>query len=513
MRHSNTQYWVLSVLLAVTFSPILGYSARQDARRTERLKILPYPSEDEVNKSFFSSEGFRVSPLQTDDINQEFSNIDDLSWLQPLVKECRVVLVGESHYNQYIHHLRNRLVFALNTFDRYPSVMLERPYSLTPFMNYYAALPDKESREFEKANRELFLFTADVQFLQHVRRWNATHPKKRIDVGCYDIEHLASPTIRQILRPYFTGVKHALDANGQKAHQKVLAALSTVTRIFENRHKYSSDDLKDAFRPIREVLIVAKDENIVGRYPFLTADYIERVVQNLESTFAAYTQDLHLHRQKAMIRNLTDSRFLGASFTSGNVLLHAGGSHTPTHVPHSMGDNFHREGSYLTYEFEPTKGKTFSLFLSGHAFSSLLDVEDVDIHAYGQLKDTDYGRYIVKIQQEAARGALVPGAAYVIEYEEAQKAKSPAMVAFEQRLLHIAYQYHNRPLVFHHIPWVSLGEQAAQISPEHAQDVIAIQEMCQLHDLNILVPISPLTALRKQGESATADPRAPSNKP
>jgi hypothetical protein len=265
MRHSNTQYWALLVLLAVTLSPILGYSAEQNWRRPEKLKILPYPSEDEVDKSFFSSDGFRVSPLQTDDINQGFSNIDDLSWLQPLVKECRVVLVGETHYNQYIHHLRNRLLFALNTFDRYPSVMLERPYSLTPFMNYYAALPDKEAREFEQANRELFLFTADVQFLQHVRRWNATYPKKRIQVGCYDIEH--------------------------------------------------------------------------------------------------------------------------------------------------------------------------------------------------------------------------------------------------------RYQHQNRPLVFHHVPWASLGEQATQMSPEHAQAVVAIQEGWQLHDLKILVPISPLTALRKRGESATADPHVPSNTP
>jgi hypothetical protein len=476
----------------------LGHSAGQNSRHAEELRILPYPSEEEVDKSYFSSEGFRVSPLQTDDINQEFSNIDDLSWLQPLVRECRVVLVGESHYNQHIHHLRNRLLFALNTIDRYPSVMLERPYSLTPFMNYCAALPEKDAREFEKANGEFFLFTADLQFLQHVRRWNAKCPKRHIQVGCYDIEHFSSLPIQQVLRPYFARVKQALDVNGQEAHQDLPAALSAVDRIFEHRDKYSSDDLKDAFGPLRDVLIVAKDKNIVGRYPFLTADYVERVIENLESTFAAYTQDMQQHRQKAMIRNLTDSRFLGASFKSGNVLLHAGGSHTPTHVPHSMSDSLHREGSYLTYEFEPTKGKTFSLFLSGFAFSSLLDVKDVDIDAYGQLKETDYGRFVTKIQQEAARGALVPDAAYVIEYVEAQKAKPPAMVAFEHRLLHIAYQYHSRPLALHHIPWASLSEQAARVSPKHAQDVVAIQEMCELHDLNVLVPISPLTALRER---------------
>lgn len=116
---------VLAVLLVVTSPQVLASSTQQDSKHIGELRILPYPLEDEVGKSFFSSEGFRVSPLQTDDINQEFSNIGDLAWLQPLVKDCCVVLVGETHYFQYIHHIRNRLLFALNTFDRYSSVMLE----------------------------------------------------------------------------------------------------------------------------------------------------------------------------------------------------------------------------------------------------------------------------------------------------------------------------------------------------------------------------------------------------
>jgi len=194
----------LLAVLAVTSFATSGHSAPQDWRRAERLKILPYPCEDEVAESFFSSEGFQVSPLDTDDINQDFSNIDDLAWLQPLVRESRVVLLGETHYFQYIHHLRNRFVFALNTFDRYPTVMLERQYSFSPFLDHYVGLTEEEAAEFERANRGLFLngFTVDFQFLEHVRRWNATHPEKRISVGCYDIEHDACLTIEQILRPY-----------------------------------------------------------------------------------------------------------------------------------------------------------------------------------------------------------------------------------------------------------------------------------------------------------------------
>jgi len=511
----RTLHRVLAVVLVVTSPPILAYSAQQNSRHTEELKILPYPSQDEVSKSFFSSEGFRVSPLDTNDIDQEFSNIDDLAWLQPLVRDCRVVLVGETHYFQYIQHIRNRLLFALNTFDRYPSVMLERQYSFAPFLNHYVGLRDEEAREFERANGELLLngFTADFQLLQHVRRWNAAHPEKRIQVGCYDIEHDACLTIEQILRSYFADASQALEANGQRADPNVQAALSTVARIFEHRREHSSEDLKNALRPIKEALAVAKDANVVGRHPFLTAEFIEQVVVNLESTHAAYSQDFNQHRQQAMIRNLTDPRFLGAAFTSGKVLLHAGAAHTATRVPYSTADTTPWEGRYLTYEFEPSKGKTFSLFMSGVAFSSVLELERVDIHAYGQLKDTAYGRMVAKVQQEGARGALGPDATYYIEHEEVLKAMTPAWWAFYHRLLHLAYQYQNRPLVFHHVPWASLSERAGQISPEYAQAVSAIQEQWQTHDLGVLVPISPPTVPRKRADPPTAHPRVPSNVP
>ncbi|UCD48987.1 MAG: hypothetical protein JSW27_15795 [Phycisphaerales bacterium] len=503
------------VVLAVTFASIPGYSAPQDSGRPEALKILPYPSKEEVGKSFFSSEGFRVSPLQTDDINQDFSNIDDLAWLPPLVKDCRVVLVGETHYFKYIHHLRNRLVFALNTFDRYPFVVVERQYSLTPFLNHYVGLPDEEAREFEEANRELFLngFTADFEFLQHVRRWNSMYPEKRIQVGCHDIEHDASLAIQQVLRPYFADVNQALETNGQTIDPNVQAALGTVARIFEYRETCSPDDLRDAFGPMRDVLTAANDKGLVGRYPFLTTDYIERVIVNLESTYATYTQDLNQHRQQAMIRNLTDSRYLGASFTSGKVLLHAGAAHTATGPPNATADATLWEGRCLAHEFEPTRGKTFSLYVSGFAFSSLLGLEQIDLHSYGLLKDTAYGHMVAQVQQEAARGALAPDAAYSIDYEEELEGMTPAWWAFAHCLLRLAYQHQNCPLVFHHIPWASLTEQATHVSPEYAQTVATIQEMVQTHDLGILVPISPPTVLRGRGASSTSDQRMLSHVP
>lgn len=296
----------------------------------------------------------------------------------------------------------------------------------------------------------------------------------------------------------------------------VPAALSAVAQIFEDRCKCSSEDLEDALRPIKAVLGLAKDANVVGRYPFLTTEFIERVIVNLESThaaYAAYSKDFHQHRQQAMIRNLTDPSYLGASFTSGKVLLHAGEAHTATRVPYSKDETVPWEGSYLAHKFEPTKGRTFSLSLSGFAFSSALELEQVDLDTYGLLKDTAYGHIVAKVQQKSADGTFASDDAHVFAYEEQLKGMTPGWWAFLHCLLRITSQYRNRPLVFHHVPWASLSEQASQISPEHAQTVSTIQEQWQTHDLGILVPISPLTVPRKRAEPSTPDPSVPSNRP
>ena len=78
-------------------------------------------------------------------------------------------------------------------------------------------------------------------------------------MGCYDIEHDASLTIEQVLRPYFTEVKQALEANGQRVAPNVPVALSAVTGMFEHRQEYSSEELKDAYGPDKEALNAAKD--------------------------------------------------------------------------------------------------------------------------------------------------------------------------------------------------------------------------------------------------------------
>ncbi len=496
MQHLNMLVWGVILVVGLVFQPAFGQTEQNIGF------FYPYPSEDEVNDSEFSSEGFDVSPLSADDINEDFSNIEDLTWLQSIAKEHRVVLLGESHYFQYIKHLRNRILFALNTFNRYPYLILERPYSWTPYINHYIFLDDnEEASQFEHDNNVLFVTESDYQLFQHLRRWNRTHPDKTIQVGCPDIEHDHSLTFGHIVFPYVKAIVESYPADATRLQVNLDQLAQAFERIYNSHYMTSPDELNNAFRQIEECVAVAREQQFMGTYSFLTPEYIENVIENLKSTYNADSQDFTRYRQHAIIRNLTDSRFLGQYFIAGKVLLHAGGYHAPTHHPYPKGQNFLREGSYLTYEFDLTKGRSYSLGIWGFGVSSLLEMKDVDLDAvWRHLAGTNYGRMVRTIQQGAAYGLIAPDTAYYALADGYRQALTPGVVAFMKRVLSLAYHHHNQPLLFQQIPWDSLLEQGQQIWPEHHENLVQFQSALQRHDLNIMVPVSPLILPRKRME-------------
>ena len=67
----------------------------------DEIGIQNYPHEDSIN-CIFTNNLVEVSPLNAKDINNDFSNITDLNWLKTIAKDKKVILLGESHYFQYI---------------------------------------------------------------------------------------------------------------------------------------------------------------------------------------------------------------------------------------------------------------------------------------------------------------------------------------------------------------------------------------------------------------------------
>jgi erythromycin esterase-like protein len=173
------------------------------------MELGAYPAEHITSEIDYIDTGImECRALSLEDINEDFSNINDLAWLQEIGKAKRAVLVGEDHFNKYIQNLRNRILFALNTYDYYPVIILERPFPYTAFVNHYLQIGDDHEAElfYEKNLTRIVNTREEYDLLHHIRRWNRHHPEKPISAGYYDIEKTKdelSVTLNQILLPTF----------------------------------------------------------------------------------------------------------------------------------------------------------------------------------------------------------------------------------------------------------------------------------------------------------------------
>ncbi|MEI6150760.1 MAG: hypothetical protein WCS01_16810, partial [bacterium] len=234
------------------------------------IHAIPYPSEEHSSKvsDNLDPAWLHAAPLLADDINATFSNLEDLRWLEPIAKERQVVLVGENHYYQRIAHLRNRILFALNTFDSFPLIVLECPYSLTPWLNHYLDIPDDgKAEEYLRTVCQPLLKTADiVDLLRHVRRWNMTGRKPRMQFGLTDLEFDYQTTLDLTIRPFMT-----------RLNPDLARRLTKITL----------KELKDLLPELRSTVDGATARNMQTEYPFITAVYLQSVVDNLEATCKA----------------------------------------------------------------------------------------------------------------------------------------------------------------------------------------------------------------------------------
>jgi hypothetical protein len=315
------------------------------------MEIYPYYSiRSEID--YLDDSLINCKTILLEDINNNFSNIKDLDWLQKISKDKKAVLIGENHFNQYIQNLRNRILFALNTVDYYPIIIFEEPYSYAPFVNYYLHLQDEnQANVFYAENlNDIITTKEEYDLLKHIRRWNKLHQDKIIKVGFSDVEKTQdelSVTINQIIVPYF-----------QKLNPRYAPDWKAVL----------SGNFESLINEFKQNLEKAKKNNIIGKYVFITPQYISNVIENLESSNNTLYKDYFYYRQKAILRNLTDSKFLGDYLQNGKIIIHSGSHHLRTHIESDSVNNLW-EGSYLSNVYEYTKGKTYSIKVEGIARS------------------------------------------------------------------------------------------------------------------------------------------------
>ena len=434
------------------------------------MNIRPYPEMEELKSPIFSESWLQVQTLSPDDVDSSFSNFDDLTWLKPVARENKVFLLGESHYYQIICNLRNRILFALNTFDRYHLLLVEDQYSISAFWDYYVGIADdnKAKNFYQDVMYEMVSTEENYNLLEHLRRWNRIHPDKRIHIGGYEIEHDYVAPLRHIIIPYFQSLDPTF---------KLDLDMITIR------------DLEYLLPELEKRLQRAKAEGLVGNYPFLTPQYVECVLNNLKSTYYAKRYDFSYYRQRAMVRNLTNPQFFGKFFREGKVMIHAGAYHTPTHFPYPEDGNFLREGSYLSFDFEPTKGKTYSVWIQGFAYS-IGAMANIDLNDC--LFQGDYYRDIVgKFQHAYKQGLVSPDGYYLFSKE---------LDEFEKLVFKLAYDHKHLPMLITNVEWDNMIEAFKVVSKEAFNTLLNRKDTFNQYDAIILVPRSPIMHAKRKRE-------------
>lgn len=348
------------------------------ADQLDNIGLYNVPSLEELENITLDNDWLHAKEIKSYDINTSYDNIEDLKWLKDKALDNKVIMLGENHYYKYIHNLRNRMFFALNKYDEYPLIVLENQYSITGYVNHYLSINEEVKAKifFKEELHKMILTKEDSTLIQKIRNWNIKNPKRKLKVGYSDIEHDYRTTINKIIVPYFNSIAIPININVEDV---------TVS------------DLGGIIDEFRNKLKIAEKDKRVGKYPFLTVDYIRTVVDNLESLYKSYRYEFNYYRQKAMIRNITNNNFLGKYWKGKKIFLHAGSYHTPSKFKYPDNGNFYREGSYLSYEFPYTKGKTYSVLAIGHA-KSLDKMANIDLKECLHV-GSSYRRSINKFQK------------------------------------------------------------------------------------------------------------------
>jgi hypothetical protein len=426
--------------------------------------LYPYNYYDTVKVDYFNNDWINCSPLSEENINDNFSNISDLSWLKDIALKNKVVFLGETHYYNYISNLRNRIFFALNTFDYYPLIVLENKYSMSAYVNYYINIKDEKAAEkFYKEELYDMMSTKDDYYLvQLARKWNKLHPEKKVSIGFHDLEWHYKTTIKRIILPYFQTI--------DKNYSIDLVALNNI-------------GLGKLIPELRKKCEQAKKVNLIGKYPFITSGYISTVIDNLESTYNSDYYEgspISYYRQKAMIRNLTDTAFLGKYLNKGKIVIHGGGYHATTHFSYPDNANFYREGSYLNNDYALTKGKTYSILLYGFAYS-LGEMANIPIDSCVPQGNA----YIDMINnfQEAYKKKLIKPDDYCF-YGELDN--------FYNMIIKKGKQFKNKPLLIQSISWENILKSMSENNKKKTNDYINNQDEFERYDRVIYIPCSPI---------------------
>ncbi len=455
------------IILSLLFSSSVTFSQTKSLADFEISEIY---SKAEAKENVFENFDIEIETVSLNDVDSDFTRFDDLIWLKSISKENKIVLLGETHCSKNIKNLKNRIIIALNKFDYFPLVIIENPYSFTPFVNHFIQLKSKEeSKTFFKKELSNMIYTKeDSIFIEHIRVWNIQNPNKKIQLGCIDLEWQYGKMCEEILKPYFYKLK---DIDTGK-----------IDKIIELGKNQSNQ----FFVEIEPLLAEAKKQNLQGAYPFIDSQYIENVIDNFSATNNTIRYSFDYYRQKAIIDKIKSDNYFGDYFKNQKVIMHGGGDHMKSKFFYPNGGNFLSEGSYLNYDFKFTKNKVFSIMISGLSFSlgEMKDINLDDCVSQGAVYKS-----ILKRMQSAYNADLLK--------ENKNYFLFGLRTDFEKFIISKSYEYKNSGIIIPENEWHKITAYSTELNAEKRKTIENENEERIAFDVYIYIPNSPITIARK----------------
>jgi hypothetical protein len=243
-----------------------------------------------------------------------------------------------------------------------------------------------------------------------------------------------------------------------------------------------SGNFEELIKELRLNLKQAVNKNHIGQYPFITPQYISAVIDNLESSNDALYVDYLLYRQKALLRNLTDTTFLGKYLQNGKIVIHSGSMHLRTKVESDSTNNLW-EGSYLTHVYEPTIGKTYSLQIESIARSL---GEAATINSSYTEPALGYSGLLLKMQELFAEGLITADECYFFSIY------SEVLDEYSKFWIQKGKEFGEQGLYLKSARWDKIQDLIDSNNPEESDSFVEKISYNVLFDDVIIIPCSPI---------------------
>lgn len=333
--NDTIQYAIIQNQTLVKFGKYKSYRNSLEIKENETKCTNSY--------SIINDSTFKFKKNHTENKIISFNNLFDkknhlITSISDSIKNKKMIFIGENHDYLYNKTLFIDIFSAINKTDYFSTIILEYPYSYTPFLNYFINIEDSiQSKIFFKNSLADFIITdGDYMLIESFRNWNNTNKTKKISIICSDLEFKSDILLNKILIPivnlnYGVGCLEGLDIGMNEYF------LSKLDSIFKR-----------------------KDFKIKGEYSdILNINILQDLSKSLMQTFYSYiimyndTYDNYMNfRVKAIIDNIVRN----TNFQN-KVIFYGGSYHTET----KNLDNKNTEGYFFSNIFEPSKNSTFSI--------------------------------------------------------------------------------------------------------------------------------------------------------